>query len=70
LRPDGRNYLVLLVSRGLDGVTVAEQLRAMGCSDALGGDDDTSTQAVWRNAPVWNHNPRPVPDAIAVYVRR
>jgi hypothetical protein len=68
-RADGGSYLVMLVSYGVRGVTLAEQLRAMGCADALGGDDDSSTQAVWRGAPV---APRPVgevPDAVAVYVR-
>jgi len=42
----------------------------MGCSAALGGDDDTSTQAVWRGAVLQPRNVREVPDAVAVYVRR
>jgi hypothetical protein len=66
---DGRTYLVLMVSYGVSGVDLARQLWEMGCTDALGGDDDTSTQAVWRGTPVRQNNPRAVPDAIAVYVR-
>jgi hypothetical protein len=41
----------------------------MGCTTALGGDDDTSTQATWRGQPLWSNQPREVPDAIGVYIR-
>lgn len=61
-------YLVMAVSFGVPGVELARQLRAMGCSDALGGDDDSSTQAVWRGQVVAGGPGRPVPDALAVYV--
>jgi hypothetical protein len=67
-RPGG-HYLVLAVSYGITGVDLAAQLKAMGCSAALGGDDDTSTQAVWRGNPVRAGNVQKVPDALAVYVR-
>jgi hypothetical protein len=66
---DGRAYLVMLISEGVPGLDLAEQLKALGCTDALGGDDDSSTQAVWRGAPVQSHSPRSVPDALAVYMR-
>ena len=66
---DGRAYLVMLISDGVSGLDLAEQLKALGCTDALGGDDDSSTQAVWRGAPVQSHSPRTVPDALGVYVR-
>ena len=67
--PDGRSFLVLANSNGIAGVEFARALRDMGCHSALGGDDDTSTQAVWRGQPLWQRDQRPVPDAIAVYVR-
>ncbi len=66
---DGRTYLVMLISDGVGGLDLAEQLKALGCTDALGGDDDSSTQAVWRGAPVQSHSPRSVPDALGVYLR-
>jgi hypothetical protein len=67
-RPDGRAFLVLATSERVSGPALAYALRDMGCHTALGGDDDTSTQAVWRGQPVWERQPRPVPDAIGVYV--
>jgi hypothetical protein len=66
---DGRTYLVMLISNGVSGLDLAEQLKALGCTDALGGDDDSSTQAVWRGAAVQSHSPRTVPDALTVYLR-
>jgi hypothetical protein len=66
---DGRAYLVMLISNGVKGIDLAEQLKAMGCTDALGGDDDSSTQAVWRGTPVHSHSPRGVPDALGIYLR-
>lgn len=68
--PDGRSFLVLANSSGVVGVEFARALRDMGCHSALGGDDDTSTQAVWRGQPLWQRQQRPVPDALAVYLRR
>jgi hypothetical protein len=65
-RQDGGSYLVMLVSYGVTGVELAEQLRAMGCTEALGGDDDNSTQAVWRGVPVRARAVSEVPDALAV----
>jgi hypothetical protein len=67
---DGRAYLVMLISEGVSGLDLAEQLKALGCTDALGGDDDSSTQAVWHGAPVQSHSPRTVPDALGVYLRQ
>lgn len=66
---DGSSYLVMAVSYGINGVEFAKQLKALGCHAALGGDDDTSTQATWRGAPVRGGAVREVPDAIAVYVK-
>jgi hypothetical protein len=66
---DGRTYLVMLISQGISGLDLAEQLKALGCTDALGGDDDSSTQALWRGASVQSHSPRTVPDALAVYLK-
>ena len=66
---DGRDYLVMLISDGVSGLDLAEQLKALGCTAALGGDDDSSTQAVWRGVPVQSHSPRTVPDALGVYLR-
>ena len=66
---DGRGYLMTLISNGVGGLDLAEQLKALGCTDALGGDDDSSTQATWRGASVQSHSPRTVPDALGVYVR-
>lgn len=69
-REDGRSYLVMATSYGLTGIELAEQLQQMGCFVALGGDDDTSTQATWRGAATFNNNPRRVPDALSVYIRQ
>ena len=68
--PNGAPYLIMATSYGVSGVDLAGQLKAMGCTAALGGDDDTSTQAVWRGAVVQPGKVREVPDAVAVYVRR
>jgi hypothetical protein len=68
-RADGQSYLVMLISEGVMGLDLAEQFKALGCTDALGGDDDSSTQAVWRGASVQSHSPRTVPDALGVYLR-
>ncbi|NTU84508.1 MAG: phosphodiester glycosidase family protein [Chloroflexales bacterium] len=67
--PGGGSFLVLATSNGVVGVDFARALRDMGCTAALGGDDDTSTQATWRGQPAWPNQPREVPDAIGVYVR-
>lgn len=67
--PGGRTFLVLANATDITGVDFARALRDMGCQDALGGDDDTSTQAVWRGQALWAREQRPVPDAIGVYVR-
>lgn len=69
-RPDGRSFVVLANSANLSGLELAGALRDMGCHSALGGDDDTSTQAVWRGQALWSREQRPVPDAIAVYLSR
>jgi hypothetical protein len=66
---DGSPYLVMMISDGVGGLDLAEQLKGLGCTDALGGDDDSSTQAVWRGAAVQSHSPRSVPDALGVYLR-
>ncbi|NJM06406.1 phosphodiester glycosidase family protein [Candidatus Gracilibacteria bacterium] len=68
--PGGNDYLVLMVSNGIGGVEMAAQLLALGCTDALGGDDDTSTQLAWRGQAVFGERARAVPDAIAVYLVR
>jgi len=67
---NGTFYLIMATSYGVGGVDLAGQLKAMGCTAALGGDDDTSTQAVWRGAVVQPGKVREVPDAVAVYVRQ
>src|SRR6266545_1779193 len=67
-RAGGRSYLVMAVSDGVAGIDLAAQLKAMGCTAALGGDDDGSTQAVWRGAPIQSRAVNEVPDALAVYV--
>jgi hypothetical protein len=64
---DGRNYLVFLNSVGIDGVEAVRQLKAMGCSEAIGGDDDTSTQLVWRGNQIGSRKVRAVPSAIGIY---
>jgi hypothetical protein len=66
---DGTSYLVMATAYGMTGVDFASQLKALGCTTALGGDDDTSTQATWRGNPVQPGSPRAVPDAVVVYVR-
>jgi hypothetical protein len=66
--PSGNDYVVLMVSNGIGGVEMAAQLLALGCSDAIGGDDDTSTQMAWRGQTVFGARARAVPDAIAVYL--
>jgi hypothetical protein len=65
---NGNDFLVLMVSNGIGGVEMAAQLLAMGCSDAIGGDDDTSTQMAWRGQVVFGARARAVPDAIGVYI--
>lgn len=69
LHEDGSFYLVMLVAYGAIGMDVVSQLKAMGCIDAMGGDEDTSTQAVWRGAPVQPRQVQEVPNALAVYYR-
>lgn len=64
---NGHDYLVLMVSYNLNGIEAARQLQAMGCSEAIGGDDDTSTQIVWRGSQVVPRTVRRVPTAIGVY---
>lgn len=66
---DGSAYLVLATTHTMSGVDFARQLRDMGCYAALGGDDDTSTQATWRGNLVRATNPREVPDAIGIYLK-
>ncbi len=66
----GASYLVMATSYGMAGVDLAAQLQAMGCTAALGGDDDTSTQATWRGTAVRPGDVRTVPDAVTVYVRQ
>ncbi|HNP74604.1 MAG TPA: phosphodiester glycosidase family protein [Kouleothrix sp.] len=66
---DSAAFVVLATSYGATGLELAGQLKAMGCTDALGGDDDTSTQAVWRGQQVQPGAVQPVPDALAVYVQ-
>lgn len=68
--PSGRSFVVFANSNNLVGVEFARALRDMGCHSALGGDDDTSTQAVWRGQQLWQREQRPVPDALGVYVRQ
>lgn len=68
--PDGTSYLVMLVSYGVSGVDLVAQLQSMGCSAALGGDDDTSTQAVWRGQPLHPRAVQKVPDALAIYIQQ
>lgn len=67
---DGRFYLVLMNALDTNGLTVAQALRDLGCIDASGGDDGSSTQMVWRGAPVAGRVGREVPTAVAIYVRR
>lgn len=66
---DGRDFVVLAASYDARGMDVVAQLRAMGCSSAMGADDDTSTQMVWRGQPLVQRQVRSVPDAIGVYAR-
>jgi hypothetical protein len=68
-RGDGGSFLVLATSYGMPGVEVLRHMRAMGCIDAIGADNDTSTQMVWRGAPVIDRPQREVPDALGIYVR-
>jgi hypothetical protein len=68
-RDNGTSYLVMMVAYGVKGLDLAEQFRALGCHDALGGDDDSSTQAVWRGTPVYDRAVGEVPDALAVYMK-
>ncbi len=63
----GTRYVILAISMNMIGTDFAQQLRDMGCTDALGGDDDTSTQLVWRGQQVRPGTVREVPDALAVY---
>jgi hypothetical protein len=67
--PDGSTFLVLMNSTGVAGEDLARALRDMGCQDALGGDDNSSTQLTWRGVQLWPGNVRQVPDAVGVYVR-
>jgi hypothetical protein len=66
---NGHDYLVLLVSYNLNGIEAARQLLALGCSEAIGGDDDTSTQLVWRGSQVVPRTVRTVPTAIGIYAK-
>lgn len=60
--------LILLNAYGLTGIEIATFLRdELGCSYAIGGDDDGSTQAVWRGQRVFPGGVNAVPDGIAVY---
>ncbi|GAB4119944.1 MAG: hypothetical protein Fur005_14390 [Roseiflexaceae bacterium] len=66
----GHDYLVFLTSYGVDGVTAVQALREMGCTSAIAGDDDTSTQLVWRGQLISGGEGRPVPTAIGIYLRQ
>ncbi len=65
---DGSFYLVLMNARNTTGLVMARALRDLGCFDASGGDDGSSTQMVWRGRPVADLVGREVPSAVAVYV--
>ncbi|MFO7170825.1 MAG: phosphodiester glycosidase family protein [Chloroflexota bacterium] len=67
-REDGRSFLVLATSVGVPGIELARHLRGMGCTAVLGADSGSSTQMVWRGAPLADRPPREVADALAVYV--
>lgn len=66
---DGRSFLVLANAEQLNGQTMIRALRDMGCYDASGGDDGSSTQMVWRGQAVAGRVGRAVPSAVAIYVR-
>lgn len=70
LLESGESYLVLAASYDMLGIDLARQLRDMGCYAALGGDDDTSTQMVWRGQLTRARDVRAVPDALGVYWAR
>ena len=70
LLANGESYLVLANAHNMLGIDFARQLRDMGCYAALGGDDDTSTQAVWRGQLTRPRAVRAVPDAISIYLRK
>lgn len=70
LLENGESYLVLATGHNMLGIDFARQLRDMGCYAALGGDDDTSTQAVWRGQLTRSRDVRAVPDALGIYVSK
>ncbi len=66
---DGRFFLVLANAENINGMTMMKALRDMGCYDASGGDDGSSTQMVWQGQAVAGRVGRAVPSAVAIYVR-
>ncbi len=66
---DGRFFLVLANAENINGMTMMTALRDMGCYDASGGDDGSSTQMVWRGQAVAGRVGRAVPSAVAIYLR-
>jgi hypothetical protein len=68
MREDGRSYLVIATTAGVPGIELARHMRGMGCTAVLGADSGSSTQMVWRGAPLADRPPREVADALAVYV--
>lgn len=66
---NGHSYAVLLTSYDANGLDVMRELRAMGCTEAIGGDDDSSTQLVWRGTMTLARPVRAVPDAIGIYIK-
>lgn len=64
-----RSYAVLLTAYDAYGIDIMQELRAMGCTAAIGGDDDSSTQLVWQGEMTVARPVRAVPDAIGIYIR-
>jgi hypothetical protein len=60
-------YLVLANGTNSTGTELAQAMRELGCVDAIGGDDGSSTQMVWQGQAVDGLVGREVPTAIGLY---
>jgi hypothetical protein len=63
----GTFYIVLANGTNSTGTELAQAMRELGCVDAIGGDDGSSTQMAWQGQAVDGLVGREVPTAIGIY---
>jgi hypothetical protein len=68
IKDQHNDKLVLMNSYGVMGVDLAVYLRdTLGCSYGIQGDDDGSTQAIWKGSNLFPRAVNAVPSAVSLY---